>query len=63
MKSHEKFIDTIKNSTEEVSKRYKALINLKKIYKDQPDDEYIYPNVITKFSRHVFNIITEKMTK
>lgn len=63
MKSHDKFIDTLKNHNEEMSKRYKALVSLKKSFKDQSEDEYIYPGVINKFSRHVFNIITEKMTR
>ena len=62
-RSIEKFVETLKNPTEEVSKKYKALLSLRKSSKDQADDEYIYPSIINKYSRQIFNIITEKMTR
>jgi len=61
--SIEKWTQSLQAQTEEVSKRYKALVSLKKAFKDQVSEENLYPSIINENNQHVFTIITEKITK
>ncbi len=61
--STEKWTQSLQNQTEEVSKRYKALVSLKKAFRDQGEEHNLYPQIINENNQHVFTIITEKITK
>jgi len=61
--SIEKWTQSLQAHTEEVSKRYKALVSLKKAFKDQTEETNMYPQIINEYNQHVFTIITEKITK
>ena len=64
MKSYdEKWLQTLTTPTEESSKRYKALVALKKFYKDQPDLNAAYAKILNDQCKNVFILVTEKLSK
>ena len=58
----DKWVSTLRNSNEETSKRYKALVSIKKYSKEQSDD-VIYHQMINENHQSIFTIVTEKMSR
>jgi len=59
----DKWLLTLGNPLEESSKRYKALVSIKKYFKEQPEQETTYSQIINEHSNFIFYNVTERLSK
>jgi len=58
----EKWVTTLKNVTDDLPKKYKAFVNIKK-YCRENDEPQRYRHIINEHCRHIFQIVTDKLAR